>query len=466
MTDIVAQLRAVLPGNVVLTAAADREAFETDWRKLYHYPALCVVLPETTPQVAEVVRRCAAAGVAVVPQGGNTGLVAGAVPSASGNQLVLSLARMKKIRDFDPVGDTITVEAGATLHDVQEATAAGGKLFPVSLAAEGTAQIGGLISTNAGGLQVLSYGSMRAQVLGLEVVLADGRIWQGLRALRKDNTGFDLKQIFIGAEGTLGIITAACLRLLPAVTARATALVGAASVGDALKLFQALRAEAGAALTLCEFMSKAAFELGVSHAQAGSMPFSSPAYVLAEISGPAGQAHLESVLAAALADGTAGDAVIAQSDRERLKLLALREAVPEGELREGGALKHDISVPLGRIPEMLALVESLLGKKYPDCRLSVFGHIGDGNLHVNIRPPAGGALSDLTDRKAAITADIENLAVSLGGSFSAEHGIGQMRLTGMQAHKSTVELDLMRALKTALDPAGIFNPGKVLPQRK
>jgi FAD/FMN-containing dehydrogenase len=467
MTNIIAQLQNLLPG-AMLTEPSDRAAFETDWRKLYNHPALCVVLPETTEQVAEIVKLCAASGTQIVPQGGNTGLVAGGVPSSSGNQIILSLSRMRKIRNFDPIGDTITVDAGITLQAVQEAAAAQHKLFPVSLGAEGTAQIGGVISTNAGGVQVLSYGSMRAQVLGLEVVLADGRIWHGLRALRKDNTGFDLKQLFIGGEGMLGIITAACLKLSPAVTERATALVGTASVEAALKLFQALRNTAGAALTLCEFLSGPAMALGAAHVRTGKLPFSSPAYVLTELSAHSKlgnvAAALEEVLAAALEDSTALDAVIAQSDRERHDLLALREAVPEGELKEGGAIKHDIAVPLGAIPDMVASVEALMTAKYPDCRLNIFGHIGDGNLHINIRPPAGRTLSDLADRKAAITTDIEALAVAHAGSFSAEHGIGQMRLAGMAAHKSAVELDLMRTLKRAMDPHNLLNPGKMLPE--
>jgi len=309
---------------------------------------------------------------------------------------------------------------------------------------------------------------MRAQVLGLEVVLADGTVWDGLRALRKDNTGFDLKQLFTGAEGTLGIITAACLKLYPAVTARATALAGVASVTGALKLFQALRAEAGPALTLCEFISGAAMDLAAGYVPAGRAPFTAPAYVLTELSAHgAGQdvgGALEAVLAAALEDGTAAEALIAQSGRERADFLALREAIPEGELREGGAIKHDISVPLSKIPEMVAAVETLMADTYPDCRLSVFGHLGDGNLHMNVRPPVGQSLAGLTDRKATITLAVERLAVALGGSFSAEHGIGQIRLPGMTAHKSTVELGLMRALKLALDPQNRLNPGKVIPK--
>jgi len=466
--DLITELRAALGGKAVLTGAADRAGFEADWRRLYNYPALCVVLPETVEQVAAAVKLCGAKGMGIVPQGGNTGLVAGGVPVAGGDQVVLSLARMRRIRGTDTVSDTMIVEAGVTLVAVQEAAASVQRLFPVSLGAEGTAQIGGLISTNAGGVQVLSYGSMRVQVLGLEVVLPDGAVWNGLRALRKDNTGFDLKQIFIGAEGMLGIITAACLRLYPPVTSQATALVGVASITGAMAVFQALRARAGAALTLCEFIARPAMELAAAHVPAGRLPFPAGAYVLAELSahGPGENMDgaLEEVLAAALEAGVATDAVIAQSGRERADMLALREAVPEGELKEGGAVKHDIAVPLGAIPATVVAIEELVGRKYPDCRLNIFGHMGDGNLHVNIRPPVGQSLAVLGDRKVQITRDVEDLAVAQGGSFSAEHGIGQMRLDGMRAHKSAVELGLMRALKRAIDPAGLFNPGKMIPE--
>jgi FAD/FMN-containing dehydrogenase len=466
--DLIKDLRAALGEGAVLADAADCAAFETDWRRLYHNRAVCVLLPSTVEQVAAAVRLCAAAGQPIVPQGGNTGLVAGGVPAAAGEEIVLSLNRMRKIRDFDAVGDSITVEAGVTLQAVQEAAAARGRLFPVSLGAEGTAQIGGVISTNAGGVQVLSYGSMRAQVLGLEVVLADGRVWHGLRALRKDNTGFDLKQLFIGAEGTLGIITAATLKLHPAVTARASALVGAGSVEAALAIFLALRARAGAALTLCELMLRPAMDLAAAHTPGGRLPFEAAAYLLVEFSAhgeAALDAALEEVLATLLEAGTATDAVIAQSERERADFMKLREAVPEGELAEGGAVKHDIAVPLGKIPETVAAIEALMAQKYPDCRLNIFGHVGDGNLHVNVRPPAGQTLAALADRKVAITADIEALAVAQAGSFSAEHGIGQMRLAGMRAHKSAVELELMRAIKSALDPQNLLNPGKMIPGR-
>ncbi len=465
MSEFLDQLTRLLPAGAVLTDAADRQPFETDWRRLSSHAALCAVLPQTTAQVAEIVKLCAAQNVKIVPQGGNTGLVAGGVPIANAPQIVLSLKRMTKILDLDPVGDTIAVQAGATLQSVQDAAAAAGKLFPVSYAAEGTAQIGGIISTNAGGIQVLSYGNTRAQVLGLEVVLADGSIWDGMRALRKDNTGFDLKQLFIGGEGILGIITAAVLRLQPAVTARASALVGVASVTAALAVFSALRARAGAGLTICEYISAAAYALGAAHLPGAQIPFETAGYLLVELSGRGDDPSplLESVLEKALEDGTAADAVIAQSESDRLDFIRLRETIPDGELIEGGAVKHDIAVPLGRIPAMVAAAETLVAEQFPTCRLNLFGHIGDGNLHINVRPPAGQTLADLAPRKAAITTAIESAAVALGGSFSAEHGIGQMRLPGMAAHKSAVELDLMRRLKTALDPHTTLNPGKMLP---
>jgi len=425
------------------------------------------VLPASVAEVAAVVRLCRDAGVKIVPQGGNTGLVAGGVPVAGVAQVVMNLRRMNRIRELDGVGETITVEAGATLQAVQEAAAGLKKMFPVSLGAEGTAQIGGVISTNAGGIQVLAYGNMRAQVLGLEVVLADGQVWDGLRALRKDNTGFDLKQLFVGGEGCLGVVTAAVLKLQPAVAARATALVGVASLEAALDVFAALRAQAGAGLTMCEFIARPAMELAVAHVPGARLPCDAPAYLLVEISAHAADERVEDKLLAALEavlqDGRAVDAVVAQSERERLDFLKLREAVPEGELLEGGAVKHDVAVPIGKIPETIRAIEALMADSFPDCRLNVFGHVGDGNLHVNVRPPAGQSLADLAERKAGITAAVEAIAVERGGSFSAEHGIGQLRVAGMAAHKAGVELEMMRAVKRALDPEGVFNPGKMLP---
>jgi FAD/FMN-containing dehydrogenase len=467
MMNFVERLRGLLGPGGVLVEAADRAAFETDWRKIHRHEAVCVALPRNAVEVALVVRLAAEAGVCVVPQGGNTGLVAGGVPVAGPAQVVVSLRRMNRVREVDTVNDTITVEAGATLQAVQEAAAAAGKLFPVSFGAEGTAQIGGVISTNAGGIQVLAYGSMRAQVLGLEVVLADGEIFDGLRALRKDNTGFDLKQLFIGGEGMLGIVTAAVLKLFPAVTGRATALVGVPSLEAALEVFVALRAQAGAALTMCEFITADAMALGVAHMPGARKAFEAAAYLLVEFSAHRPDESIEEALLAALEGvletGTASDAVIAKSEQERLDLVHLRETIPEGELIEGGAVKHDVAVPIGKIPETVRAIEALVAEKFSDCRLNIFGHVGDGNLHVNVRPAAGKTLADLADRKAAITAAVEGIAVAKSGSFSAEHGIGQMRIVGMAAHKSATELRLMRAVKDALDPDRVFSPGKMLP---
>ena len=457
--DFLPALKTLLGETAVLTSPEDRAPFERDWRGLSNHPAVAVALPKAPEQVSEIVKLCAAQNIAIVPQGGNTGLVAGGVPIAGQPQLILSFNRMNAIRTLDLAADCIIAEAGVPLAAVQKAAADADRLFPVSFAADGSAQIGGVISTNAGGVQVLSYGNMRAQVLGLEVVLADGSMWHGLNALPKDNTGYDLKHLFIGAEGTLGLITAACLRLHPAPRAIATALVGTESAAQAMALFQAVRRVAGPELTLCEFMTAQALALG------GKAPFDAPAYLLLEISAleedAAPQALIERVLETALENGTALDAVIAQSEREREALMALRENIPEGELHTGGAVKHDISVPLSRMAEMVAATETLIAKDYPGCRLNIFGHLGDGNLHINVRPPEDKPLASLN--KAAITEAVESLAVSLNGSFSAEHGIGQFRLPGMAAHKSPEALALMRRIKQAFDPGQIFNPGKTIP---
>jgi FAD/FMN-containing dehydrogenase len=464
--DLIAQLRDQLGDNAVLTEPADKSRYEIDWRHLHNHPAICVVLPKTTEHVATAVKLCAAHGVKIVPQGGNTGLVAGAVPVPGPSQIVLSLSRMNQILALDTVNDTITVQAGVTLQAVQEAAAAASRLFPVSLAAEGTAQIGGVISTNAGGIQVLSYGMMRAQVLGLEAVLADGQIWNGMRALRKDNTGFDLKQLFIGGEGMLGIITAATLRLQPAATAHATALVGVASLQSALDVFKKLQADAGPSLTACEYFSHDAMVLGLAHLLDARSPFESPSYVLAELSGhgEAVENKLLTSLEPLMESAAVLDAVVSKSETERKHLWALREALSDGELAAGGAVKHDISVPIGDMPATVAAIETMIAGKFPSLRLNIFGHLGDGNLHVNIRPPAGKSLADIETEKAAITAAVEAIAVEHQGSFSAEHGIGQMRIAGMASHKSAIELELMRKLKNAFDPDGLLNPGKMLPR--
>lgn len=465
---LISALREALGAHAVLVEQADRAGYERDWRGLVSNPALAVVLPQSTAEVALVVKLCAKYNVRIVPQGGNTGLVAGAVPIAAPDQVILSFSRLRAVRDIDIVTDTMTVEAGLTLLAVQQEAAKANRFFPISLGAEGTAEIGGVISTNAGGLQVLSYGTMRAQILGLEVVLHDGQIWHGLSGLRKDNTGYDLKQLFIGAEGTLGLITAATLRLYPQIERRTSALVGVATLEQGVGVFTAMRQTAGASLTLCEFCTHESLALGAAHTPGGRLPFYAPSYLLLEVSALAGSADprtiLEQVLASELEAGRALDAVITQSERERLGFIALREAISEGELREGGAVKHDISVSLGSLPRMVEEVESLVAQKYPGFRLNIFGHVGDGNLHINVRPPQGQSMADIATQKASVTQDIEGLAVAMKGSFSAEHGIGQLRLPGMLSHKADVDLALMRMIKQALDPHGLFNPGKTIPE--
>ncbi len=457
MPDFVDYLKLIAGEGGVITAAAERTPYERDWRGLVQNPSLAVALPQNTIQVVEIVKLCAAHKIAIVPQGGNTGLVAGAVPVPDRAQIILGFSRMNRIKNIDNKGNYIIVEAGVTLAAVQEAAISVNRLFPVSFAAQGSAHIGGVVSTNAGGMQVLAYGNMRAQVLGLEVVLADGRIWSGLSPLHKDNTGYDLKQMFIGAEGTLGLITAACLRLHPAPQTQAMALVGVADAQAAISLYQATREIFANTLTLFEFMEEAALGL------AGKPPFAAPAYVLLEISASAAAAQMEDFLAPTQQNGLVLDAAIAASLAARQKLMALRENIPAGELAAGGALKHDIAVPLGQVAPMVAAAHTALAQAHPDCRLNIFGHLGDGNLHINIRPAAGQSLADLAPRQAAMTRMIEDLALRYGGSFSAEHGIGQLRLASMAAHKSPQALSMMRAVKQALDPDGIFNPGKLLP---
>jgi FAD/FMN-containing dehydrogenase len=467
MLDFIERLQTALGAKAVITDSAALLHFETDWRHIHAHKALCAVLPRTTAEIAATIKLCAAAGVKIVPQGGNTGLVAGAVPIPGPPQIVLSLTRMNQIFALDPVNDTITVQAGVTLQAVQQAAAAANRLFPVSLAAEGTAQIGGVISTNAGGIQVLTFGMMRAQVLGLEVVLPDGEIWNGMRALRKDNTGFDLKQIFIGGEGMLGIITAAVLKLHPAPTAHATALIGIASLQTGLDIFKKLQADSGPALTSCEFFSHHALALGLAYLPDSKSPFEAPAYILAELSAHAPNDPIEDRLLACLEPlietGAIIDAVVAKSAAERSKLWALRESLSDGELTAGGAIKHDIAVPIGDMPATVTAIETAIAAKFPGYRPNIFGHLGDGNLHINIRPPAGQTFADIADQKSAITELVESIAVAHAGSFSAEHAIGQMRLSGMATHKSPTELALMRKLKHALDPTGLLNPGKMLP---
>jgi FAD/FMN-containing dehydrogenase len=471
MMDIRATLRARLDAAVggaqVLTAAADIAPYITDWRGRYHGRAQAVVRPGSTAEVAAIVRVCAEARVPVVAQGGNTGQCGGATPDEGGEAIVISLARMNRVRAIDPDNATLTAEAGATLKAVQDAAAAAGLMFPLSLAAEGSCTIGGNLSTNAGGTAVLRFGNARELTLGIEVVLADGRVWDGLRALRKDNTGYDLKQLFIGAEGTLGIVTAAVLKLFPSPSTRATALVAVPDVRGAVGLLRALNQALGDHLVGFELISALSLALTRRHFPALPDPMPGhPWYVLAQAddsaAGSAIAGDLERALSVALERETALDATVAQSGEQAYALWALRENIAEAQRLDGPNIKHDISLPVSAVPSFLDDAEAALCSAMPGLRFVIFGHLGDGNLHYNLAAPPGVAPEDFLRYTSTANRIVHDLVASFGGSISAEHGIGQQKREELVRYKSEVELSLMRAIKAALDPTGLLNPGKVL----
>jgi len=463
-----ARLRAIVGAANVLDGDTDMAPFLSDWRGRYHGRARAVVRPRDTAEVAAVVAACAQAGVAMVPQGGNTGLCGGATPLADGAAVVISLARLDRVRALDPDNDTLTVEAGCTLAAVQEAAQAAGRLFPLSLASEGSCLIGGNLSTNAGGVQVLRYGNTRDLVLGLEVVLPDGRVWDGLRGLRKDNTGYDLKQLFIGAEGTLGIVTAAVLKLFPAIRTRATAWVAVADPRAAVRLLGLLRAACGDRVSAFEIVGRTALGLVLRHIPGARDPLAgAPAWtVLVELSDPAVdaplEAQLEAVLGEAVAQGLASDAAVAASVAQARALWALREDISEAQRIEGVSIKHDVSVPVSRIPEFLERAGAALAARWPDIRVVAFGHIGDGNLHYNLSKAVADANATFIARTAEVNGIVHDLVCELGGSISAEHGLGQLKREEVLRYKPALEMELMRRVKQAFDPAGLMNPGKVL----
>ena len=463
-----ARLRTIVGAANVLEAEADMAPFLSDWRGRYHGRARAVVRPRDTAEVAAVVAACAQAGVAMVPQGGNTGLCGGATPLGDGAAVVISLARMNRIRALDADNDTLTVEAGCTLAAVQEAAQAAGRLFPLSLASEGSCLIGGNLSTNAGGVQVLRYGNTRELVLGLEVVLPDGRVWDGLRGLRKDNTGYDLKQLFIGAEGTLGIVTAAVLKLFPAIRSRATAWVAVPDPRAAVRLLGMLRAACGERVSAFEIVGRTALGLVLQHIPGARDPLAgAPAWsVLVELSDPDVDApldaQLQAVLGEACAPGLAADAAVAASAAQAQALWALREDISEAQRIEGVSIKHDVSVPVSRIPEFLERAGAALAARWPDVRVVAFGHIGDGNLHYNLSKPAADDNAAFIARTAEVNRIVHDLVCELGGSISAEHGLGQLKREEVLRYKPALEMELMRRVKQAFDPAGLMNPGKVL----
>ncbi|MCB2109131.1 MAG: FAD-binding oxidoreductase [Rhodobacteraceae bacterium] len=462
------RLNAIVGASGLIADTADMAPYLHEERGLYHGKAALVVRPKSAAEVAAVVKACAEAGVAIVPQGGNTGLCGGAAPHDDGHEVILSLNRMNKVRAIDPVNFTLTAEAGCVLADLQTAAAQKDCLFPLSLAAEGSCQIGGNLSTNAGGINVLRYGNARDLVLGLEVVLPDGRIWNGLRALGKDNTGYALRQLFVGAEGTLGIITAAVLKLFPAPKEKATALCALADLDGGAKLLNAARALSGDAVTAFELIPRIGIEMCAKHIAGASDPLSAPHpwYALIEFSTSRPNANIrasfEALLETAFEQGIITDAVIAESLEQAKNLWKLRESLPEAQKHEGGSIKHDVSVPVSRVPEFIAKGIAAIEKHFPGARPVPFGHFGDGNIHFNVSQPVDADQSAYLAKWTEMNRVIHDIVVAMDGSISAEHGIGMLKVEEMKHYKDPVELDLMRTLKRALDPAGLMNPGKVV----
>jgi FAD/FMN-containing dehydrogenase len=461
-------LRAIVGAAQVLSEAGAVDPYLTDWRKRYTGRARAVVLPQSTDEVARVVAWCAQTGTPVVPQGGNTGLVGGGTPDDSGRAIVLSLRRMNRVRAVDPANNTLTAEAGCILLEVQRAAAAQDRLFPLSLAAEGSATIGGNLSTNAGGIQVLRYGNARELCLGLEVVLPSGEVWDGLRGLRKDNTGYDLRDLYIGAEGTLGVITAACLKTFPRPRTQVTALLALPTLREALALLGDAQSRCGPTLTGFECFSDFCLTLVERHFPGHHSPFAQrhPHYVLMELSDHEGEGHAtalaEGLIAHALESGRVRDAVVAQSLAQARALWSLRELISEAQTAEGKNVKHDIAVPISSIARFVEETDALLQQRFPGVRMVVFGHLGDGNLHYNVSPPLGMDEARFLELQPALYATVHDQAHAFSGSISAEHGIGQLKRAENARYKSAVEMRLMRALKQALDPLNIMNPGKML----
>ncbi|HEU0098276.1 MAG TPA: FAD-binding oxidoreductase [Allosphingosinicella sp.] len=441
-----------------------------DWRGRYRGQAAALLSPASTAEVQAIVARCAGEGVALVPQGGNTSMVGGATPDASGGTLLLSLRRMNRIRSVSAEENVAVAEAGTILSDLHDAAAAAGRRFPLSLGAKGSATVGGLVSTNAGGTQVLRFGPMRSLVLGLEAVLPDGSLFDGLSALRKDNRGYDLKQLLIGAEGTLGVVTAASLRLVPAAGSRSVAWVGLGSPAAALALLRRLEARLGEAVESFELVPEDALAL-VLAAIPGTRPPLAGAHrwhVLVEAVAPEGAGDaadsLQEALGAALEEGLAEDATVAASEAQAASLWRLRESIAEAERSQGPSVKHDVSVPVSAMPGFIERARGAVEARFEGARVVAFGHLGDGNVHFNVQPPAGSAAEAwLTGHAGAVTRLVHDLVGEAGGSISAEHGIGQMKMDELARTADPARLAALRAIKRALDPLGIMNPGKLIP---
>ena len=461
------QLKSIV-GDRGLVDPAETKPYETDWRDNYHGRAAAVVRPASTEEVARVVKLLAELRVPIVPQGGNTSLCGASVPDDSGTQVVVSLARMNRVRAVDPGNNTMTVEAGCVLASLQAEAERHGRLFPLSLGAQGSCQIGGNLSTNAGGTGVLRYGNTRELVMGLEVVLPDGQVWDGLRGLRKDNTGYDLKHLFVGAEGTLGIITAAVLKLFPLPRSQATAFVAVPNPAAAVALLSHLRERCGERVTGFELIGRTVLGMVLAHIPGARdpLPQVSPWYVLVELSdsteGGALDALLEEALGSAAEAEIVTDAAIAASQSQRAAFWKLREDVTEAQKADGVSIKHDVSVPVSRVPELLERAGAELARRYPDIRIVAFGHVGDGNIHYNCSKSQRQDAREFFAQAPEVNRVVYDVVKALGGSISAEHGLGVLKRDEITRYKSGLELEMMRAIKRALDPQGIMNPGKVL----
>jgi len=455
-------------GSAYVLSDGDKSAFELDWRKRQHGKALYVVSPQTTQEVAMVVKSCLAHGVSIVPQGGNTGLVVGSIPDETGTQVVLSLKRMKKIRHLDASNLSLTVEAGCVLQTLQEVAHSHGLMFPLSLGSEGSCTIGGNLSTNAGGTQVLRFGNARELCLGLEVVTAQGEIWSGLSALRKDNTGYDLKDLFIGSEGTLGIITAATMKLFPAPQSTLTALASTQDLEGCIRLLKLAHEHLSAGLTGFEVMNQFSLELVRTHFPQLAPPFEgSPWCVLVELSDPQDSSHagslLENLLSVALEQGVIDDAIVAKSMAESKQLWHIRESITLAQAQEGLNIKHDISLPVSQIKSFVEHTDQALGELIEGVRLVNFGHLGDGNLHYNVQAPKGvDSKTFLAQYEERVNELVYEHVHRLGGSISAEHGIGSLKLKTLPHYKDPVALTLMRSIKGSLDPHNLMNPNRVI----
>ena len=468
LTSSLHRLRALVDDATILTDPERIAPMLRDHRALYRGHALAVLAPADTAAVARVLAFCNEHRIGVVPQGGNTSYCGGATPDASSSQVLLSLARLNRVRAIDAANHTITAEAGCVLAHLQAAAAEADRYLPLSLGSEGSCMLGGNLSTNAGGLNVIHYGMARELVLGLEVALADGRVMDTLTGLRKDNTGYDIKSLFLGAEGTLGIITAACLKLYPAIRSRATAFVAVRDPDAAVSLLGALRQASGDCVTSFELIPRVGVELTMRHIPGVVDPLSAPSqwYVLCELSSARASESLETVLQGCLEQALEAawitDAAVAQSVRERDAFWRLRESIPEAQRKDGASLKHDISVPVSQVPRFIEVAGSWVAQHIPQGVLVSYGHLGDGNLHFNINQRAGTQVFQLQAVEQKVKRAIHDFVQEFGGSFSAEHGIGQLKVFELERYANPVELDLMRRVKQAFDPNGIMNPGKVL----